>query len=314
MPNKSIVLVGDKAVFSDEARAAIAAKGYTVEFFDRSAAEHSRLNWAAYDLLAIEHSSKVDPFKICDSARQANPSLKTIFVTANSPIDVIEERVGRLYPDNVMTSTTILYTSELVQTIVKMFADQPFGFGFYLDASADVHTIRIDDSKKKGEYIETIIRYAIEQNVRSRIIGSITEVLDEMIMNVIYDAPTDGRGRHIYAHRSRTEHVVLTPKQAATLSYVHHDGLFGLSMADPFGSLTRDKVVYYLRKCYGRGSDQIDTKKGGAGLGIFKIFDNVNQLVINISPGRRTEFLVFISTRGNEFKNRAQSFNLFVKE
>ena len=89
----------------------------------------------------------------------------------------------------------------------------------------------------------------------------------------------------------------------------------GISVSDPFGSLDPQRVLDYLSKCLRRGEDQIDRKEGGAGLGLYMMFDFVTHLVVNIQRGSRTEFvgLADITSSFRDLVGRAKSFNLFVE-
>ena len=49
--------------------------------------------------------------------------------------------------------------------------------------------------------------------------------------------------------------------------------MLAISTEDPFGCLTKNFFQIYEKAFYdGNGDDLIDTKKGGAGLGFFKIY------------------------------------------
>ena len=64
-----------------------------------------------------------------------------------------------------------------------------------------------------------------------------------------------------------------------------------MSVSDPFGGLKKGKVFQYLQKCFAMGAHQIDTKDGGAGLGLYKIFKATNAFIINVNPNVRTEVM-----------------------
>jgi hypothetical protein len=108
--------------------------------------------------------------------------------------------------------------------------------------------------------------------------------------------------------------VVLPPEEAATVKFTYDGRRLGVSVEDPFGSLEPARVLHYLAKCFRAGEDQIDTKEGGAGLGIYSVFDALSRFVINVEPERRTEMIGFIDITDTyrEYAERGKSFNLFV--
>ncbi len=313
MDKKIIFISKDSTLFTDLIPT-VTNEGYHTDHFSYDELSTSDIQWEQYRVCVIEHGDALKTFAVCDNARLKNTTLKIIFITHNSPINVVEDRIIHAYPDNIISHVIPFIQTKIIATINKLFAEDIFGFSFYLTREHAIHTITVNDSKQKKNYIKRIIEYGMNNEIRSRILGTIVNVLDEMIMNAIYNAPTDESGNFIYANVDRREQVLLSEKQAATLSYVVNDYSIGLSMRDPFGSLKKDKVLYYLYKCKIKGRDQIDAHKSGAGLGIYKTFMNVNDFIINIHAGKSTEFIVFISTGENYMKSETQSFNIFIQE
>ena len=65
-----------------------------------------------------------------------------------------------------------------------------------------------------------------------------------------------------------------------------------------------------------RGGDQIDQKDGGAGLGLYYIFESLNHLIVNVAPNRRTEMIGLMDISGTfrDFAERPKSLNVFIQE
>ncbi len=311
---KNILFISKNQVLFQELLDTVQKQGYSADYFSYDAINTSSIDWTHYPVCVIEHSNELNTFTICNKARSANKTLKIIFVTHDSPINVVEQRIIYAYPDNIISHVIPFIHSKILATINKLFADDIFGFNFYMDTYDTIRSITINDSKRKKDYIHEVVDYTFSKDIRSRILGMTANVLDEMITNAIYNAPTDDQGNFLFANVNRAEQVLLSDKQAATLSYVIDDYSVGLSMRDPFGSLKKDNVLYYLYKCKRKGPDQIDAHKSGAGLGIYKTFMNVNDFIINIHSGISTEFIAFISTGENFMKKETQSFNIFLQE
>ena len=87
-------------------------------------------------------------------------------------------------------------------------------------------------------------------------------------------------------------------------------------MSDCFGSLSRECTLEYLSKCLRKGVDQIDQKKGGAGLGRFYAFEWMNHLVVNISRGQRTQVIGIVEINSRDWRcaRGAKSFNVFAQQ
>lgn len=91
--------------------------------------------------------------------------------------------------------------------------------------------------------------------------------------------------------------------------------MFAISITDPFGGLTSEQFRRYIGKGLRRGADQIDDKAGGAGLGLYFLFERLNSLVLNVAPGRCTELIGLIDITGSFRAAVAapKSLNVFVR-
>jgi len=63
-------------------------------------------------------------------------------------------------------------------------------------------------------------------------------------------------------------------------------------------------------RCYGDHSTQIEDKEGGAGLGVYMVFEAVTHLKVSVTPGVSTEFSCWISDK-KHFDPEYFSFNFF---
>jgi len=87
-------------------------------------------------------------------------------------------------------------------------------------------------------------------------------------------------------------------------------------VSDPFGGLTPSTVKRYIAKGLRRGEDQIDDKAGGAGLGLFLLFEGLGSLIVDVRQGQRTEVMGLLDIRGS-FRNAVntpKSLNIFYKQ
>jgi hypothetical protein len=135
------------------------------------------------------------------------------------------------------------------------------------------------------------------------------ELAHELLMNAIYDAPVDGHGRPRHAH-DRKARVELGAAEAATLRVGCDGTRLALQVSDPFGRLERAQVFAGLARGL-RG--QMDTQRGGAGLGLAVCANATVGLTFDVSPGHRTEVTgVFdLDLNLREFRGQAKSLHYF---
>lgn len=205
---------------------------------------------------------------------------------------------------------------ELIATVSKILTGDIFGMERYLAPGAEIQEISVVDSQQKKDVVERLEAFARETGCHPREADAFSVAADEMVTNAVYNAPVDGNGRPRFASLSRKQRVTLEPHEAVTVRYGRDPHRLCLATSDPFGSLKPEVVQDYLSKCFGRGEGQIDEKEGGAGLGLYTVFNLVHHFVLNIAPGTRTEAigLLEVSQSYRRFSTRAKAFNVFVRE
>ncbi|MBU6152655.1 MAG: response regulator, partial [Bdellovibrionales bacterium] len=74
-----------------------------------------------------------------------------------------------------------------------------------LGEEGDVQAVSLERSAQKQEAAEAVRNYLLQGNVPARIANTLTNIVDELLMNAIYDAPGDEFGRPLYSVTSRDE-------------------------------------------------------------------------------------------------------------
>jgi DNA-binding NarL/FixJ family response regulator len=114
--------------------------------------------------------------------------------------------------------------------------------------------------------------------------GDTKIVLDEILMNAIYHAPTRAGGLEKYSQFSEVE---LEPSEYVFVELGHDTEKYAVSVLDKCGALTRDIVLDKLhRQITGEGF----MDESGRGLHMCRLF--ADRLVINIERNKRTEVII----------------------
>ena len=186
-------------------------------------------------------------------------------------------------------------------------AKTDWGLESLLWPGTEVHACSVTDYARKNEICTQVTDHFGKLKSFSGFPEIMGTVADEMLMNGMFDAPRDENGKEKYNHLPRTHHLVLQPNEAVTLRYGADPHFAVISIEDPFGALSYPVLINYLKKCYAAGADQIDRKQGGAGLGLYTIFESCHSLMVRVVPGVKTEIIVLISrTRSFERYQRMQ--------
>jgi hypothetical protein len=260
-----------------------------------------------------------DPDLTLFEAARLHPGLKTVLVTdlpmheyarflLGKDVELLDHIVANLDPE--WTST------DLAITLQKILNKKFFGIEQYLSPESAIqsHTVRGSGDRDTLNKIvqEWVDACGVGKNI-SRLAHGICE---ELLMNAIYDAPVAG-GRTHYEQLERTSKRELTPDEWSTLRFGMNDRLFAIAVTDPFGAFLREKWFSYLRKALKRDdtNNLIDTKKGGAGLGLFKMLYSSHGVVCNVDQGQRTEVIVLININipVRDFIHMPRSIHYFKK-
>lgn len=187
------------------------------------------------------------------------------------------------------SSPSFLTTAQIAAA--RLFSGPFWGVGRHLTGGTQIHTLRMRDTATRMRDAAPLFDFAARIGMQEHTINVVSMVADELLMNAMYDAPRDRNGNCKYASLSRTNPVKLSELEAPVLEYGSDGTYLGVGITDPFGALTRQIVLGYFEKCLFNRDNPCDDKPGGAGLGLYEIYRNVDHLIFNVDPGRRTEVI-----------------------
>jgi CheY-like chemotaxis protein len=205
---------------------------------------------------------------------------------------------------------------ELTVTVSKILTKDILGIERYLAAGSEIATHEVRRSVEKDALVDVAQEFALKSGAHARVAESYATACDELVTNAFYDAPVGQDGKHRFASLPRTVPVELDANESIRVQFAYDGRQLCVATRDPFGSLEPGKIEHYLAKCFAQGSDQVDEKQGGAGLGLYYVFNLVNHFVFNIQPHVCTETIGLLdaSRSYRKFATRAKSFNVFVAE
>lgn len=175
------------------------------------------------------------------------------------------------------------------------YVDMPFGLKQYFGEDVHLETTRFNESREKSIFTDTLSQQLSERGYNHYTVPVVTNAVDELLMNAMFDAPVDAEGNQIYATTPRSTNISLTGKQSVELQMAGKDDLLGIAVSDCYGSLDSSLV----RKHIARSLSTIDDLstgfqlKRGAGLGLSLIQRSGGSLYFCCKKGEKTEVTVF---------------------
>ncbi len=158
-----------------------------------------------------------------------------------------------------------------------------------LDSASVGRVAMLAQASRRDLRFERMQTYFSKQGISPRIIAAIYEVAEELVMNALYNAPTEAG--YFKTPVSRTEDVTLPMDRACEISYGIEAGHAFVRLRDTFGSLRRQRLFEVLARC-NKDAVSLDESRGGAGLGIWRVFTVATTIAITVIPGRLTDVLV----------------------
>jgi hypothetical protein len=202
---------------------------------------------------------------------------------------------------------------ELMMVLRRLLrpADEAPKFAWYLDWGFTGFQERITDSGSRDRIVDKVMRFATHIGVRKAVADAFGELTHELLMNAMYDAPTDAHGNHKYA-RDRKANLALPAEEQPTLRLASDGTRLAIQVSDPFGGLERHHVFDGLAR--GLAGGQMDRGHGGAGLGMTMCYNATAAMFYDVHRGKRTEVtgLIDLEMNQRDFKTQPKSIHFFA--
>ena len=170
----------------------------------------------------------------------------------------------------------------------------------------------LTSSNRREHRFERMREFFGGRGFSTRTMTSISDVAEELVTNALYDAPVEAK--YFKAPVPRTEDVELPPAHACEISYGIDHGSGFVRVRDPFGALTRVRLLGVLNRC-NSNAVALDESRGGAGLGLWRVFSIASTIAITVIPGRLTDILVRVeSKKGKAAARQTLGVHLFFPE
>ena len=270
----------------------------------------STLETQPLDILICEIRDKDEDFAIFDLAHRIQPNCRSIAVISDSLEEYFPVMLARAFPNNFIADNSSVNQDELIATIRKLLSGNIFGMEQYqirVEKSA-----RLESSKDKYPFIKQAADFFAGQGVASRIVGNIELIMNELITNASFHAPSDHSDQTSLRDTDRSAEIPFPQNKRPTAAYGIGENHLGISVSDCSGSLNQETFFSYVNRCFAEKS--IHEGNGqGAGMGLFLVYKSLDQMVINVAPGEKTEVIALIDrgTTLGELKKAAPFLPFF---
>ena len=131
--------------------------------------------------------------------------------------------------------------------------------------------------------------------IRNILIRKCERVAEELLMNIIYDAPRDDQGKALYNHLDRATPITLPSEHQGVFRFACDGTFLAVSTQDPFGGLSRSTVLNYLERCFSQQIADSPSESAGGGNGLFQIIQSSSLVIFNVRPKLKTEVIALFN-------------------
>lgn len=195
---------------------------------------------------------------------------------------------------------------EIKITLDKISTKNIWGIEKYLSEDALIKSKIFHHSKDIPSEIEELINSIDYPNFFNSPKDHLRLVLNELLLNSFFhQEELEDRDR-------RASIFELTDSIEAKIG-IDEDKVL-ISVSDKIGSINKSEVVKNIIRGFNEKAPRKDSP--GAGLGLYLVYQNINQLIINKKESQMSEFICIIEAnkRYKKFKERVTSFHFFEEE
>jgi len=163
-------------------------------------------------------------------------------------------------------------------------------------------------ASRREERFEKMRQFFAERALPDRALRAISEISEELVTNALYDAPLEAG--YFAEPVQRSDDVSLPNERACEISYGFEQDTPFVRVRDTFGAFARDRLLAVLTRC-NNADVRLDSSRGGAGLGLWRVLAHASTVAITVVRGRLTDILVGVSTSGRRAGRQLQALHLF---
>jgi CheY-like chemotaxis protein len=273
---------------------------YTVDTAETADIALEKLQQTHFDLVISDiNMPGMNGPQLLSEVRKKYPGTKTALITAYNIDDYIRTAKETLVT-NIIPKTVPFNFLELDSIVYGLLTEKIFGLSRYLGNDGVImerSTIR--SSNEARDTREHIIDLFVEKFGTS---GDMKLILDEIITNAIYHAPTLEDGSEKYQEFTD---VTLEPHEYINVECGYDREKYAVSVTDNQGKLKKETVLYKIdRQLTGEGL----LDDSGRGIHMSRLF--ADRMIINIDPNKRTEVILM-----NYFSNKYRGYKpLYINE
>lgn len=250
--------------------------------------------------------------ELVDVVISSEPSLFIDFIKSENKTFILyahEKNIDNLeilkkYNINHILGKSDIKDRELGLILQKLFYKNIFGIEKHLGEDAIIFSEEITHSKDISEKIELLINRINVDDTFDSPKDNLRVVLNELATNAFFhqeDLLDTNRKNSIFTSFNNSIILRIGRDDTSIIVYVK----------DNIGLINKNTLLDSIERGYVEKTPRVG--QGGAGLGLYMVYENLNQLHINKKKDQFCEFIgiIEVNKRYKKFKERVTSFHFF---
>ena len=171
--------------------------------------------------------------------------------------------------------------------------------------------IRLTHASKRVERLKKMSEFFSSEGVTPETVERLRAATDELLVNAFYSAPVAAGA--VTNPILESQDVSLPSDCACDMVYGFRGDFAIVRVRNPFGSLSRRRLVDVLTRCSRMSQEALDDQAMETGLGLWRVFAGVSFVAVSVIENRQTEVLIGVQKRAASGP-RPFAFHLLFKE
>lgn len=185
--------------------------------------------------------------------------------------------------------------------VIRASVDKAHGLASLLSLNVPLERMDLNQSIQKESVTSVVRTFLEDRKCNSRSANIITNAVDELLMNAMYNAPVNSDGSKRYGlHIPINEIISLDGRDEISIEVAYEEPYILISVTDLYGSLKRTILLEHIARSFNGfqhfGIQQVGSR---AGLGLALIFRAGGSYHFSIDPSRRTTVSIFFDISGS---------------
>lgn len=236
-----------------------------------------------------------------------------VFAISSHPLrDSIVPGNFHLFSKYLLRNFSLEATKVYSYIIQNILLPNPFEIHAAGIDDLQIQKSRITNSARKKATLEALAIILEKKTIPKRIASSIIRATDELILNAVFDAPVDMKGKRYRHSLDRGDEFDLSRKEEVEIELISAQNFLQVSVTDYFGSLKKEDFIPLLAKNFSKqdvAGDE-ESAKADSGLGLYQILNSGLSLQVAIEEGKRTRMSLVVPWVANVRELR-DSFRFF---